>query len=61
MSGLFGGAPKAQPTIRMPDQKDPAALAAQSDARRRQLAAGGRDSTNLTGGANTFTNDKLGQ
>lgn len=60
MSSLLGGAQKAQPTIRMPDQKDPAALAAQSEARRRQIAAGGRDSTNLTG-SSTFSNDKLGQ
>jgi len=60
MGGLLGGAPKAAPVVRMPDQKDPAALAAQSEARRRQLASGGRDSTNLTG-ASTYSNDKLGQ
>lgn len=61
MGGLLGGAPKAAPVTRMPDAKDPAALAAQSEARRRQMASQGRDSTNLTGGASTYSNEKLGQ
>ena len=60
MGGLLGlSAPKQQPVVRMPDQKDPAVLAAQDQQRRKLLAGGGRDSTNLTG-SGTFQNTNLG-
>ena len=62
MGGLLGiSAPKAQPVVRMPDAKDPAILAAQEQAKRKALASGGRESTNLTGqGPGTYKNETLG-
>ena len=48
LKSMFSG-PKVAPTRRMPDAQDPAAMAAEAEMRRKKMATGGRESTNMSG------------
>ena len=60
IGALFSGA-KSQvaPTVRMPDQQDPAAIEAVRRKQRQTAQTTGRASTDLTGG-DAYTNTVLG-
>lgn len=57
MTGLFGGPPKPPPVTRMPDENDPAVLAARRKQYEMASERAGRASTFL---ADAYQNDKLG-
>ena len=58
LKSLFGGkTPKPQPTVRQPDEQDPAAIEARRRKQAELVSGKGRASTDLTG---TYASDRLG-
>ena len=67
MAALFGGkkAPDPKPPAPMPDNNDPAVMAAERKRRQGMMARGGRASTILSGdggmgGMQEYSKDKMG-
>lgn len=66
MGALFGGKPKPQPAVRMPDPEDKDSQLAAERQRQTIAARGGRQSTMLTrrsgdAGSTAYRNSLLGQ
>lgn len=62
MSSIFGGPKITQQTpVALPDPNDPRLKKAAMDRARQRVAAGGRESTDLSSGSGAYSNEKLGQ